>query len=253
MEIKKTKIYQFISKVYHGKPWLPYITDIQEVLKRYFLVNHSVIVIQIGANDGVGNDFLYKFKSKIDQGILLEPRTDTYKLLVKNYAGDRTFHPYHAALDQADGYRNLYKISFSNSRWATGLSSFKKQVIINHFDNGYVQKKAAEEGVKLPEDKSNWITVEKVKTTSFQSLIKEFKLAKIDWLLIDTEGFDHEVIKMFPFEEMRPDIVLFEHMHLSEPDYKKTLNLLQDNNYISYREGRDTISLNKENLTWQNK
>ena len=126
--------------------------------------------MQVGANDGVGNDFLYQFKSKIAKGILLEPRTDTYKQLEKNYSGNSTFHPYHAALDQTDGHRDIYKISFSNCRWATGLSSFNKQVLIKHFENGYVQKKAKEEGITIPDDKTKWIASESVRTISGQYL-----------------------------------------------------------------------------------
>jgi hypothetical protein len=32
--------------------------------------------------------------------------------------------------------------------------------------------------------------------------------------MIDTEGFDYEVLKQIPFGEMRPAFVLWEHKHL---------------------------------------
>jgi len=32
--------------------------------------------------------------------------------------------------------------------------------------------------------------------------------------VIDTEGFDHAVLKQIPFERMRPAFILWEHKHL---------------------------------------
>ena len=44
----------------------------------------------------------------------------------------------------------LYKISVSDSRWATGLSSFSREVLEAAVRSGYVEREAIKEGARLP-------------------------------------------------------------------------------------------------------
>lgn len=50
--------------------------------------------------------------------------------------------------------------------------------------------------------------------------------------MIDAEGFNYEVIKMFDIAATRPGMIVFEHVHLSESDYDDCLELLRRNDYV---------------------
>jgi hypothetical protein len=50
----------------------------------------------------------------------------------------------------------------------------------------------------------------KSETISFETLLDRFKWSKLDLLQVDAEGFDAEIIKMFPFDRLKPAIIHFE-------------------------------------------
>jgi hypothetical protein len=66
---------------------------------------------------------------------------------------------------------------------------------------------------------------------SFDSLLKKYKPEKIDLLHTDTEGFDFELIKLIPFATLKPQMILYEHQHLTPEDAKACTSLLENNGY----------------------
>lgn len=46
------------------------------------------------------------------------------------------------------------------------------------------------------------------------TLMRRHDLHSCDVLQIDAEGYDYEILKMFPWKEMRPAIINFEHAHV---------------------------------------
>ena len=51
---------------------------------------------------------------------------------------------------------------------------------------------------------------------SIQELLDKHRIKALDLLQIDTEGFDYEIIKMIDFKKIKPKLICFEHLHLSE-------------------------------------
>lgn len=51
-----------------------------------------------------------------------------------------------------------------------------------------------------------------------KTLLLKYAIKKIDLLVIDTMGFDFEILKMFPFDTIKPSIIHFEHSLLSPED-----------------------------------
>ena len=45
--------------------------------------------------------------------------------------------------------------------------------------------------------------------------MKKHNVNDISFILIDTEGYDYEIIKLIDFEKYKPSILIFEHKHLS--------------------------------------
>ena len=163
------------------------------------------------------NDPIYKFIRR-DRwgGILIEPQKIIFDLLSNNYKKQSNLFFENVAIDSTEGEKSLYKISFSNSSWAGGISSFIKNDIVKLIEAGYVERMAKDESIILPANKEEWICEEKVKVTTLKSLIPKYKVKKINLILIDTEGYDFEIIKTIPFEFIEPDVIIYEHSHFNE-------------------------------------
>ena len=79
---------------------------------------------------------------------------------------------------------------------------------------------------------------------ALMDIVKKFKFKMIDLLQIDTEGFDYEVLKMFNFKIFKPILVQFEYIHLSENNYRSSINLLSKNGYKTIKKN-DIIAIKK--------
>jgi FkbM family methyltransferase len=201
----------------YGYKWLfnPHPESIHGFLDR-FSKNREVFVFQVGANDGITHDPIHVFAKRDNwSGILLEPQAYVFnKFLVPIYKRNKGIIPVNAAIGYDDGTATLYRIGISNERWATGLASFDKQSLQDLYDDGIVEKRAAKAGQKVTKDTSNHIVGDEIKTYSPTSLIKKYNVEKIDLLMIDAEGFDYEVIKMFDMDLVKPKCIIFERTHL---------------------------------------
>jgi hypothetical protein len=65
----------------------------------------------------------------------------------------------------------------------------------------------------------------------------------VNLLQIDTEGYDFEIIKMVNFETLRPDVIHYEHRHLSDADRVACERLLASHGYRLHVAGVDTTAV----------
>ena len=229
---------------YYTYLYFPKKGSLQEFIDNYSRNNKGLTVVQVGANDGISNDPIHKYiRRDLWKGVLLEPqKTVFHKYLAPLYANNPGIHTVNAAVSAEDGVKVLYKISFSEARWATGLASFEKKVLEDAITNGYVNKRAAKEGVDLPPKQEDYISTESIETICPQTLMKRYLLSSIDWLQIDTEGYDYEVIKLFDVAKLKPKMILFEHVHLGPNDLKEASLYLEKNGYHLKRYGMNTLA-----------
>lgn len=86
------------------------------------------------------------------QGILIEPQHDVFETYLKKlYEYSDRIAVYNYALDYTNGSRAIYKLSFSNARWATGLTTFNRDVLEKAIDSGHLGGHAEKSGIVLPE------------------------------------------------------------------------------------------------------
>jgi len=67
-----------------------------------------------------------------------------------------------------------------------------KSSLLHQIERGYVSRKS------------------KVNTATFDQLTEKYNFSEINFLCIDTEGFDYEVLKFFNFEKFQPEVILYE-------------------------------------------
>lgn len=114
--------------------------------------------------------------------------------------------------------------------WYDQLGSFKKEVVLKHrrdipfFDELFIE--------------------DFVYAITFRELLEKYSIKKLNLIHIDTEGFDYEIIKMIPFADIDMDLIMFEHKHLSDSEFKKALRLLHRNGYrVGIKDGADAIAV----------
>jgi hypothetical protein len=76
-----------------------------------------------------------------------------------------------------------------------------------------------------------------------ESLYSKHGVERVDLLLVDTEGYDHEVIRQIDFSAQRPRLLVYEHCHLSRRDREQCTALLLQQGYETMEESMDTWCL----------
>ena len=78
------------------------------------------------------------------------------------------------------------------------------------------------------------------KTATLRSLLDKHKILKYDFLQIDTEGFDYEVLKLAHIEANLPGLINYEHKHLKPGDRQAAWKYLRDLGYRIFTHEGDT-------------
>jgi len=226
----------------------PGLISVGDVMSFYAKGHPRATCLQIGANDGKNNDPVHEhILAQSWQAVLVEPQKHVFDHeLCKTYAGVKHVHLERCAIASSQGELPLYRLGFTNARWATGLSSFDKRSLMDHIDRGYVDRKAQADGIKLPASKDEYLTTEMVPTMSPNDLLDKHGIKNLDVLCIDTEGFDYEVLKLVDWSRFKPAVVLYESKNLSDQDFMGSQELLKKHGYELYWQKGDTIALSSK-------
>jgi FkbM family methyltransferase len=167
------------------------------------LSDKTFVVCQIGANDGISADPLYDIikENKNIEAHLVEPQKNAYNLLIQNYndiESEKRVFFYNFAVTNKNEKIKLYKNTAVNG--TDGHSS----LLIRDLDivNDIVVAEYTE---------NDYETVHGITVDILQNKIKKI----IDLLVIDTEGYDVEIVKMFINNKIFPKIIYFERPGIS--------------------------------------
>lgn len=207
--------------------------------------NNNLFFVQVGGNDGFQNDLICKFVKRYRwQGLTIEPQPKPFQTLQKIYQKDNVT-PINAAIDSKNTTRKLYKVAFTDARWASGLSSFLKAHLEEKITNGYIEKKAKKTGISLPQNKADWIGFDTINCLTFDTIFQKNSVTTIDFLQIDVEGYDYEILKLFPFGKFLPKMIIFESENLSDSDLAECTAWLNAKGYNLQQFGGDTVGVLK--------
>ena len=244
---------RILFHVYIKYFWRPRRYTLIHELHQLTKNNALTTCLQIGANDGRVNDPIFRLIHKNEWNVaFVEPQTHVFKILKDiTYRGNPRHLYFNCAISDKNGLRPFYSIGFSEKRWAHGLSSFLEDSLIKAYDSGYVERCAKLNGETVPENSEDLIKKSMVQCRTFDDVLDEYEDKfndKLNLLLIDTEGFDYQIIKLFPFNRIRPSIIVYEHHHLSNEEYKESKELLQKYNYQLKVLGNDTLAFTERDV-----
>lgn len=184
--------------------------------------DNDFFFIQIGSNDGVSGDPIHKFVVSYRwQGVLVEPVRYLFRMLLATYKNQPGLFFENAAIDKEAGYKSFYSVRKVNgpdhALWYEKLGSFNKEHLLKHRR-------------KIP-DFDDRLIEEKVRCMTLKDLLIKYNINKINLLHIDAEGYDYEIIKTIPFNEIKPIMILYENKHLSVSDKSACKELLRSHGY----------------------
>lgn len=210
--------------------------EIQKIGRAIFLLEKllekqdHLSFIQVGANDGVNFDNIYPFfiDHKCD-GLVIEPLPQFYERLCLNYKAYPRIVPLKVAVHPTAASCSIYSVDDRK------LQDYKhSDAGIASFDRNHL--------IKLGIAESAIIQTE-VPCRNLMSLVDEYKLHELDYLQIDTEGFDDEIVGMIDFARLKPKIIKFETDHLGREKKAAVFRRLQAHGYSLIDEKHNAIAL----------
>jgi FkbM family methyltransferase len=169
----------------------------------FLLLNEEghIRYLQIGANDGVLADPMYGFVCKHQNqvtGLLIEPIEFYFQKLQRNYSKFPGITALRIAIHNFEISMTMYVPRKSSSRRhnkdVAGLSSFNKLHLLKH--ENLVETDIVEEQVKC---------------CSVEELLEEHSFMDINLLIVDTEGYDFQILDKLNLNQIQPKVIRFEH------------------------------------------
>ena len=203
------------------------------LLEKFFSEDLVKTVIQIGANDGRRFDNLNTYIKRYNpKAILVEPITEYYNELKLNYINCKNVFFENSAISRNNEINFLYKVESSKSKLygehIKGITSFNKSHLIKH-------------GVS-----KNHIKKEIVNSISFSNLIKKYTIKNLDLLVIDTEGYDANILMdFFSTTQLRP-LIIFEYIHIKNDLLVKLVEIIISNNFEFFKLEENIVCIPNE-------
>lgn len=210
-------------------------------LLRAFADSHpEAFFIEIGANDGAQHDHLRPFILERGwSGIMVEPVPYVFERLQRNYRGLDRVSLENSAIADRDGELPFYYLVEPRPEeldrlpdWYDGIGSFSRDALLSHVDH-------------IP-DIEERILCKAVSSLTFESLCRKHEVENVDLLAIDTEGYDHEILRSIDFSARKPELLVYEHFHLGPEARVRCRALVEAAGYRTLEEGFDTWCLSAD-------
>jgi len=193
------------------------------------------IFMDVGAHDGISiNNTLYFEKNNNWNGINIEPIKDVYDRLVINRPNSININ---CAVCNNDGTSEFY----CNTGYTEMISGLK-----NNFDPRHLERLKRENSQQLSKTK-----IINVNTKKIETICNENNIKHINYLSIDVEGAEFDVIKSINFDTVFIDVIGFEnnYMDTSIP----IIEFLKSKNFVLLNfHSIDIFMINKKSSFYEN-
>jgi FkbM family methyltransferase len=167
---------------------------------------------------------------------MVEPVRYVFERLRANYGGLDGVVLANVAVADRDGHLPFYYLAQPHEQereklpdWYDGIGSFSREAVLGH------RHRIADIDAR--------IVREDVECLSFKSLCERYGADRVDLLLVDTEGYDWEILAGIDFERRHPRLVIYEHFHLEAGVRAAARAHHERLGYETMEEGFDTFCL----------
>lgn len=208
-----------------------------KLLRAFAHAYPEAFFIEVGSNDGERYDHLRPFiLSRPWAGIMVEPVPYVFERLRRNYGGLDRVALDNVAVGDRDGELPFYYLAEAEDPererlpdWYDAIGSFSREAVLGHAGEiPDIERRVVRAGVPC---------------LTFESLCRKHGVRRVDLLLIDTEGYDYEIVRQIDFTAYRPRLLIYEHYHLLPEERADCLAHIQRLEYETMEEGFDTWCL----------
>lgn len=181
--------------------------------------------IEVGANDGIYLDPLYPYIIKNNwSGILIEPNHIVFEELKNNYKNTNNLFFENCIVSDKSGMVDFYYNG-------DNITTLHNTLSYNYAKNNF------KEDLKIVPTLS----------LTFDDLIQKYDVKKVDVLMTDVEGYDLDLLKTFPFNNIKPKVIIAEHAHLYHQNQtlEDIINFLGNQGYEYYINDSDIVGILK--------
>jgi FkbM family methyltransferase len=196
----------------------------RQSLRRIATTKRNPFFVKVGAHDGYAEDPCADllFGSTDWRGLLIEPVPAFAARLRERFGDQARFQIEEVAVGPEAGRAPFYFVKEEAEAaipdlpgWYDQLSSFDRTHIEKHLD-----------GVLTP-----FIGTMEVLVKPLGEILMERGIREIDFLHVDTEGYDWVVLQTIDLSSCRPSVVFVEHKHLSPNEVAQMRGLLRRHGY----------------------
>jgi len=213
------------------------------LLETFARVHQDPFFVQIGSHDGQQQDHLRDLIVQHNwTGIMVEPVPYVFERLRRNYGHLERITLESVAIGPSDGMVPFYHLADTDDAgrpglpiWFDALGSLRRDVVLAH--QPYIP------------DIEERLVETAVPCLTFDSLCRRHGVDAIDILLTDTEGYDYEILRCVDFSCVRPKMIIYESLHLSELEKAACVEYLEGFGYRTQAYWHDTWCLNPDSLT----
>ena len=162
------------------------------------------------------------------KNILIEPVFYNFEQLKKKFTSFKNTQFLDCAISNIDEVRSFYyikqdSISKLGKHWASAIGSFSKDHILSH-------------KTKRFQVSNEDIEANKVESLSFKTFQKKFDIEAIDFLHIDAEGAEFDIMNNIDYQDIDINKIFFEKKHFDGPflankKLDQIKKILEKNNY----------------------
>ena len=202
---------------------------------------HKFGLVVIGAHNASGLEEL--INNQTQKVLLIEPVHYNFNSLKEKFHSNKNVLLEKAGVSDSSEQKKFYfvkqdSITKLGKEWASGIGSFKKQHLLDHHRKRF---KITEEDIEIDE----------IQIKTFSDVCKKYNITEIDFLFIDTEGHDYNIINSIDFSNIKINKIKFEYKHLDgtfvyEKNLLKLKNMFKELKYIE-------TEFDDENITFERK
>jgi FkbM family methyltransferase len=172
--------------------------------------------LDIGANNPIGGNNTYYFYLKKSKGVCIEPDVTLYNKIVSKRPNDTVLNVGVGINDLKEGVFYYFPEPY------TGWNTFSKED---------AEEKKLQSGISFKQDKV-------IPFVNINDIIKEHFDSAPDFISIDVEGLDFDIIKSMNFDKDKPLVFCIETMEFGGDGLGKkkydVQNFLIENGYVVY-------------------
>ncbi len=201
------------------------------------------VIVQIGANDGATADPVgHLIRENGWRALLVEPQPHMFTQLQEVYRNSEHVLLENAALAATDGSATMYGVRDPGgplSQWTQQLASFDRELV-----EALLRDQVASLPVPEGFDVESLVVPMEVPALTFETLLERHGVDRVDALVVDTMGFDAEVLRLFPFDLVgAPAVISFEATFLPFEEREACLDSLSARGYGFCHSGMDTLAV----------